>query len=133
MVSTAGWGEGPEKDGRTSFAGFLTDNLELARSVPLDPVPNPGEPGVLILEAGLCQCPVQNNNECGVRKGIQATRSVTRGQYMKGRMTGEYILIQRQKYLRVGRGGAALLECDAGPNEGQTFLSFVVYVGPVAY
>ena len=37
--------EGPERDGRTAFAEFLMDNLQLARSVPLNPVLNPGEPG----------------------------------------------------------------------------------------
>jgi hypothetical protein len=43
-------GEGPERDARSAFTVFPTDNIEPARSVPLDPmldpVPNPDEAGV---------------------------------------------------------------------------------------
>jgi hypothetical protein len=39
-------GRGNQEDGRTAFTVFLSDNFELARSVPLHPLLNPGEPCV---------------------------------------------------------------------------------------
>jgi hypothetical protein len=45
-VLPEGRGEGKSRDGRTTFAVLLTDNLEFTRTVPLNPVLNPGEPCV---------------------------------------------------------------------------------------
>jgi hypothetical protein len=73
MISAAGKGEGKSRDGRTAFAVFLTDNLEFTRTVPLNPVLNPGEPCVKIFEEGPGSCPVQHDYDCGVGKsGLRA-------------------------------------------------------------
>ncbi len=48
MISAAGKeGKGTSgSEGRTAFAVLLTDNLEFACTIPLNPMLNPGEPGV---------------------------------------------------------------------------------------
>jgi hypothetical protein len=118
-------GDGPERDGRTAFTVFPTDNLELAPYVPLDPVLNPDEAG--ILEEGPRPCPVQNDYDCSEGERIEGARSVIRGPYINGgRMTVVY-MDNQARISACGRGAALLGE--AGPGEEWAVISFVMYVG----
>ena len=56
------------RKGRTALAVLLADDLELAFSVPLDPVFDPGKPSLQLFEEGPGSCPVQHDDNGRVRK-----------------------------------------------------------------
>jgi hypothetical protein len=47
---------------------LFTGDFKLARAVALDPMLDPGEPGVQLLEERLGLCPVQHDHNGGVWK-----------------------------------------------------------------
>ena len=47
---------------------LFADDLELARAVALDPILDPGQPGVKLIEEGPGSCPVQYDHNGGMWK-----------------------------------------------------------------
>jgi hypothetical protein len=57
-----------QSEGHTALAVLLANDLELAFSVTLDPVLDPGKPSLQFFEEGPGSCPVQHDDNSRMRK-----------------------------------------------------------------